>query len=305
MNTILQARSAGNSEAPIPFRVQSENKKAAMEIDRLVAEAESKGKPITRVVQLTPILAAALLERNPANRKLSERLVETYTYEIAGGRWVFNGEPIIIADDGLLNDGQHRCEAVVRAARSIEVIMVVGVSRTSRTTLDQGRARTAGDYLGMDGHSNSTHLATAANYAWQYSVRGQLASGSAHRGTKSEIMAFVADHPVLSRSVTLAQNTKSRMIGGNAFVAFCHFAICAAARRREDADQFFYSLLEGDGLKTGNPILYTRNRLIGMSGSRDVNGKAELVFRGWNAHSRGTKLQRIQLTGGVLPVLEA
>lgn len=303
MNTILQARSAGNSEAPIPFRVQSENKKAAMEIDRLVAEAESKGKPITRVVQLTPVLAAALLERNPANRKLSELLVETYSYEIAGGRWVFNGEPVIVSGDGLLNDGQHRCEAVVRSGRGIEVILVVGVSRTSRTTLDQGRARTASDYLSMEGHINSAVLAAVANYAWQYSNRGMLATGGSSRATKSEIMQFVVDNPALERSIGMFTTAIGRRLGGHSFIAFCHFAISNAGKR-EDVDSFFVAMMEGASLRPGHPILYARNRIITMAGARDHNPKAELVFRSWNAFRRGESVSRMQLSGGPLPVLE-
>lgn len=304
MATILQARAAGNDEAPIPFRFQSENKKAAAEIDRLVAEAASKGKPVTRVVQLTPVLAAVLLDRNPANRKLSERLVETYSYEIGGGRWVFNGEPIIISDDGLLNDGQHRCEAVVRAGRGIEVIMVVGVSRTSRTTLDQGRARTAGDYLGMDGYTDVNALAAAAGYAWQYQTYGMLNAKSG-RATKSEVMQFVADHPALPRSLTLFDNTKKvKHIGGKSVLAFCHFAISQVGRR-ENVDEFFIALMEGAGLPAGNPILYARSRLLQMSGTRDQNGKAEIIFRAWNLFRRNQGVTRMNLMGGVLPVLEA
>lgn len=304
MENILQSRSAGNSEVPVSYRVSSESKKAGEAIDKLVEEAKLKGKPVSRIIQLTPVLAGVLLGRNPANRKLSERLVDTYEYEISGGRWVFNGEPIIVSDDGLLNDGQHRCEAVVRAGRGIEVVMIVGVSRTSRTTLDQGRVRTAGDYLSMDGHSNATALSAAANYGWQYRARGMLASGSTTRATKTEIMQFVADNPALERSLALFVNGLARKLGGVSFLTFCHFAIASEAKR-EDVDTFFLSLTEGANLRNGSPILYARNRLIAMAGGREQNQKAELVFKTWNAWRRGETVSRLLLAGGVLPVLEA
>lgn len=304
MDTILQARSVGNGADYGPYRVQSENKKAGTEIDKLVAEAASKGKPVTRVVQLTPVLAALLLERNPSNRKLSERLVETYSYEIAGGRWVFNGEPIIVSHDGLLNDGQHRCEAVVRAGRSIETVMVVGVSRTSRTTLDQGRARTAGDYLGMDGYTDVNALAAAAGYAWQFQNYGMINAKSG-RATKGEVMQFVADHPSLPRSLTLFENTKKvKHLGGKSVLGFCHFAISQVGQR-SSVDEFFIALMEGAGLPQGHPVLYARARLLQLSGVRDQNGKAEIVFRAWNAFRKGQSVSRMNLNGGLLPVLEA
>lgn len=304
METIVHARSACNGTAPISYSNVSDNKKLGVWLDKLVSDAVAKGKPVTQLVSLTPALASVLLDRNPANRKINETAVERYAYAIAGRRWTFNGEPVIVSDTGELNDGQHRCRAVIAAGKQIDVILIVGVPRESRTTLDQGRARTAGDYLSMEGHGNANVLAAAANYVWQYRNRGMLALGGTSKATKSEVMTFVTENPGLERSLANFNVKNSRRLGGVAFLTFCHFAISAVGRP-EDVDTFFIALTEGVNLGVGSPVLYARNRLAGMAGDRDQNGKAELIFKAWNAWRKRQKVDRIWLSGGVLPVLEA
>lgn len=304
MNMLNVAHKPAPAQAvPQVYNITSANKKLGIWLDSLVAAASSKGKPTAHMVTLTPDLAALLLERNPANRKINENLVDRYSYEIFGRRWVFNGEPIIVADTGELNDGQHRCRAVVAAQLPIEVLMLVGIKRETRTTLDQGRARSAGDYLSMEGHTNTLNLAAAANYAWQFQTFGKLNPKGA-RATKSEILNFVEENPGLHRSLRLFDAKKTRYIGGYAVFAFCHYAISQVSDRGE-VDNFFYSMIKGANLAAGNPALYARNRLTLMTGGRDQNGKAEIIFKAWNAHRRGEAINRIIVTGDLLPVLEA
>lgn len=285
------------------FNTISDHRKLAIWLDKLVTDSAEKRRPQAQMVSLNPALAAVLLERNPTNRKLNESAVERYAYEIAGSRWTFNGEPLIVSDTGELNDGQHRCAAVVKAGKPIDVILIVGVPRESRTTLDQGKMRTAADYLSMEGRANTLVLAAAANYAWQYRTYGMLSSGGKTKATKSEILSFVEENPGLEKATTIFTTKNSRLLGGVAFMTFCRFAI-GAVGRSEDVDSFFIALTEGVNLKVGHPVLYIRNRLMTMTGGRDVNGKAELVFKAWNAWRKGDKVDRIWLSGGVLPVLE-
>lgn len=288
---------------PIEFNTHSTNRKLGIWLDKLVADAAAKGKPIAQVVQLTPDLAALLLDRNPANRRISETAVERYAYEMMGNRWVFNGEPMIISDTGELNDGQHRCAAVVKSGKTIDVILIVGVPRETRTTLDQGRARSAGDYLSMEGHRDGIHLATAANYGWQYKIYGMLADHPDKRAMKSEVRTFVAEHPALIKSLDVFTVKQGRGLGGVAFLAFCHFAISQVGRA-EDVASFFIALTEGVNLGHGHLALYVRGRMMSLKGTKTQNAKAELVFKAWNEWRKGKKADKIWLSGGVLPVLE-
>ena len=114
----------------------------------------------TEIVQLTPMLARVLLGRNDGNRCVRKSKVAQYKSDILAGRWSMNGEPIIVSRDGLLNDGQHRCLAVIEANAPIQVIIVFGVERETRETVDQGGARSASDIALMH-HVPNAALASA------------------------------------------------------------------------------------------------------------------------------------------------
>lgn len=282
------------------LHIESARKKLGIWLDNLVEK--SKAKPISQIVQLTPEMAEMMLDRNPNNRKIAKTLVETYAHEISRGAWVFNGEPVIISDTGELNDGQHRCAAVVEANKPIEVLLLVGIKRETRTTLDQGRVRTAGDFLSMQGNVNTLVLAASANYAWQFRHHGWLTS--TRKATKSEVLEMVEANPALIRSVAMAQVSSAAAVGGPSVLAFIHF-ILRGTQHPEDADYYIHSLMSGAGLKNGSPILYARNRLINERGRIRANEKAEVMIKGWNAWRRGESLSRMVISGGLLPTVEA
>lgn len=285
------------------YILQSPEKRAAEWLDKQVASV--KGHPVTMIADLTPALASALLNRNDGNRKISERIVEGYARDILNGAWQFNGEPIIISSNGMLNDGQHRARAVKDADRTIQALFVFGVERETRTTLDQGKARTVGDYLGMHGHIYSQQLAASSGHAWQHLHVGRLSTAGSEKPTKTELLAFVEANPTLANSVEFIQRKGADTAGGRTMLAFCHWTFTNKAGRQK-ADNFIIALIEGAGLSYGNPILYIRNRLINERGRLRPNDRAELIFRAWNAFRRGETavVRSLPVLGGKLPEVE-
>lgn len=306
MATVLEARASDNSvqeRTPANFIVDSAETKASKWLASLVKEAREKGKPVSRIVDLTPALATVLLNHNDGNRKVSRATVDTYAHDINIGAWEMNGEPIIVSDGGELNDGQHRCVAVLESGKTIPVVLVAGVDRTTRLTLNRGKTRSVGDYLSMEGHVNAIVLGAVAGHLWSFRSRGTLATGSNHRATKSEILDTVSQNPGLDRSVAFVQVKGVHAAGGPTILAFCHFVFSAAATRAA-ADNFIFSLMDGAGLQAGDPRLYVRNRLINERGRFKAHEKAELIFRAWNAWRRSERVTFFRITGDVLPVLE-
>lgn len=272
-----------------------------------LAEAIEKAQeqPTTQVVELTPALASVLLSRNENNRNINRQSIEGFTRDIENGGWAFNGEPVIVSREGLLNDGQHRCTAVVAANASIKVVLVIGVERATRTTLDQGRTRRLSDYLAMDGYTNTFHLATVATFCSQYQQRGHLLIGGGGRSTKGEVRAFIDANPALQESVAKVQVKGADPYGGRSLLAFCHWVFWQRAGR-ESADEFVDKVIHGDGLMARDPILYLRNRLVAeRKNYLNSNARAELIFRAWNAWRRHETPSRLPINGGPLPVLES
>lgn len=259
---------------------------------------------IVERIELDPTIAKVLLENNPANRRISPQAVESYARDMSNGAWADNGEPIIISNDGMLNDGQHRCEAVVLSGVSIPATVVIGPTRESRLTVDQGKMRLISDYLSMEGHVDGAALGAAANYAWQHLNHGCISLSSHMRPTKSEIFAFVESHPDIKNSLKAFPSKGSDGVGGRAMLAFCHWTFKNASGAVTDADLFISCLISGSNLVPRSPILYARNRLMQGRGRLKPSEKAEIIFRAWNASRRGEKVASLPIKGGALPKVE-
>lgn len=270
----------------------------------LDAEIEKAGGRVTtQIIDLTPDLAAALLDRNTGNRPLRARAIETFARDIEEGRWAFNGEAIIVSGDGMLNDGQHRCSAVVKAHKAIKVVLVLGTKRETRTTLDQGTARQIGDYLSMQGHPDSRVLGSVARFGWSVEKYGFVTDSPGMSPTKAQVLEFVHTNGGLAKSVARIPNYGVNKVGGRPVLAFCHWHLTRWGHA-VDADAYIEALLNGENLGKRDPRLYVRNRLADGIFRKPAE-KIELIVRGWNAHRKDEQVTRIPVLGGRLPDVEA
>jgi hypothetical protein len=148
-------------------------------------------------VQMTPDLAALMLERNIANRNLTlggqGRSVAAFAAAMQRGEWKLNGESIIISNNGELNDGQHRLAAVVRAGVEVPMLLTFGVERETRHTLDQGIGRSPSHILQMFGEKATTNLATTLQFAYAY----DHGKGFNVRPSSEELLDTLHKHPEL------------------------------------------------------------------------------------------------------------
>lgn len=265
--------------------------------------ARGKKNPIAEVVTLTPVLASLLLERNSANRPISKTGKNEIKQDIANGRFVFNGESIIVSDTGILNDGQHRCINVLEAGIAIQTVIVFGPKEETRYSVDSGKSKTVSNYLAMKGRKYTHILGAAVSFVIQWKSRGYLNHGNEYTRPSKQAILEGADHlRGIDASVEFT-SAAMKSVGSHAVLAFCHYAFWKASSR-ENADHFMTKLMEGDGLKKGDPILYCRNRLLGMGRGVHAGARAELVFKCWNAWRSGHTIDHFKMSGGKLPKLE-
>jgi hypothetical protein len=302
MTKVMERPGKGKIDPADFIGTMSPNSKAAKWLDDEVAKAKSG--VTTQIVTLSPDLARVLLARNPGNRSISEAIVGNYARDMSNGAWKFNGEPIIVAIDGTLNDGQHRAMAVVLSGKSITAILIIGVERETRTTLDQGRIRTLGDYLSMDGHNDANNLAYAAKMLWQWQKFSLVSNSPQYRPTKGEMFALVERTPGLIRSLRDVTYFNIAAPGSRALMCFCHYVFGITAPR-DNVTAFFHGLTSGENLPAESPILYARNRLLAEKSRLKVGERAELIFRAWNSYCRGESPRTIPLQGGEFPMVES
>src|SRR4051812_25539667 len=85
---------------------------------------------ITSEVELiTPEIAERWLENNnPENRPLNRHAIEEIADQITAGDWALNGQTISFDTNDVLQNGQTRLSAIVRAGTAVEVLVVRGVA---------------------------------------------------------------------------------------------------------------------------------------------------------------------------------
>ena len=101
-----------------------------------------------RISVITPDVAQFILENNNvANyRKINKKTVLLYARDMKDGRWQETGVPIVIDENGILTDGQHRLAAIVESGIAQKMLVVEGVP-AGTNAYDIGRSRTYGDLL--------------------------------------------------------------------------------------------------------------------------------------------------------------
>lgn len=248
-----------------------------------------------QMVRLTPVLASELLQRNPDNRSIQARRVEVYASDIVSGRWAANGEPIILSKDGLLNDGQHRCAAVIQANMPIDCLIVFGIDRETRTTTNQGKAKGTSDYAAMYGIPNANNVAAMARFAVAYYEIGSVETTKVSHSRALEYLNQNTESLLKSFRFIDRYRKKFATLAPPSFMGFCHY-VCANVNELE-ADDYFYHLCSGEGLEAGDPALVVRNRL--MTIGRNRGAKIEVILRGWNHYRKGEQRSLIKVSGNI------
>lgn len=249
---------------------------------------------VTReLVELTPKMAAELLARNPGNRNLSEKRARALAEEIKRGGWVFNGQPIIVDEDGNLLDGQHRCQAVVMAGKSVLVMIVRGVARKAFATIDSGRARSAGDALAAGGVTDAKRMAAVLRLIYQHTL-GVLGSGAAaHQASNQEVSGLASEYPDVAAAVRWA---RSHIHTRNAPVTFLYWVTMRG--NIDVARPFWEAVATGEGQRLDAPAARLRDVLflnLRERAKRPANDILNLAIRAWVCHLAGHDVKQLML----------
>jgi hypothetical protein len=255
---------------------------------------------ISERVLLTPELASELLHNNPDNRFIRNAKMSQYADDIRAGRWTFNGEPILISKEGLVNDGQHRCSAVIETNLPIDTMMIFGLDRASRITVDQGAAKAAADYMSMENIPNATVVASVGRLLLAYERSGGKNFSNSSYISAGEIVTRFRDDIYLARSATFAASMHcyAKKLAPPSIIGFCH---CLMSRLDPGvADDYLRQVCIGENIRKSDPAFAAREGLFRERLTRDE--KAHLIIRGWNAYRQKRSLSLAKLIGN-LPAL--
>lgn len=112
------------------------------------------------VETITPKMAEEYLKHNKINRALKDKRVTSYANDMKDDAWQLNGEAIRFNNSGDLIDGQHRLNAIIRANKPIQMVVMRGINDTV-SVYDRGVNRNVTDSLILEGLDKSI-----ANNKW-------------------------------------------------------------------------------------------------------------------------------------------
>lgn len=119
-----------------------------------------KTKLIYEELDITPEIAAEMLKHNCDNRPISQAFVRSYADTLKRNEWMLNGEDIIFDKEGHIINGQHRLQAIIASGCTVRMGIKRGVEPKAFTTYDNGRNRTGGQLLQMQGYANGNIAAS-------------------------------------------------------------------------------------------------------------------------------------------------
>jgi hypothetical protein len=116
-------------------------------------------------VKVTPTLAQEILAAQgpDTNRRLDSFQVNRLAELIKAGKWNEDVDSVKVSKTGRLLDGQHRLNAVIKAAKPVMMLFATGVPEDAIKYVDTGKRRTTGQTLQILGQQVSAIRLAAAN----------------------------------------------------------------------------------------------------------------------------------------------
>lgn len=237
--------------------------------------------------------AGEYLESNTKNRRVRARTVSFYAKQMAAGEWEPNGESIIFAEDGTLLDGQHRLMACVEAGKSFKTLVVRGAANDAFKTIDQSIPRSAGDIVGLEGHSHANRKAAAARVilalreAEPKGIKPQLST----KRSNVEVLDVVVElDKVLTEGCLAVRNDDGPTICKPPAIFAAAYTLFAK-KNRGKTERFFQLLTSGEDMTKNHPIMKLRTTLMAAAVQPNVRRKKSwalaLTIKAWNLFLQG------------------
>jgi hypothetical protein len=208
------------------------------------------------ITDVTPKMAIELLAGNSQNRNLRPVYVKQLAEAMERGEWVLNGEPVQIAKDGLLLNGQHRLSAVVESGVTVQMVVIRGLSVSARRTMDMGTRRNLSDVLALHGKIDTTNLAAVLGLVHRYRIGARVDFSSRTAPTVTQALQLLESEPGIEDAVIEARRI---------------YRIC---RMRMTVAAFLFYIFEEEDPETGRRFF---NALC--EPRREPEGSAAAVLR--------------------------
>jgi hypothetical protein len=232
---------------------------------------------------VTPEEARELLKNNPRNRSMYLKNVTKYAFDMGRGAWRLNtAEPIKIAENGRLIDGQHRLAAIVEAGVPVDMLFAYNVPEDVMDIIDTGMKRTNSDMFQIRGVDSAPLVSSSIRKFLVYSTTKNTNPNSINVPYDIIWNEYEKNtekwNEIIREIKGLTKNFK--FVEPSVLTAW--YAICKGISP-VDSRIFFDKLVTGIGLTEKDPILVLRNLMI-TGKYKELNGKLKYAFfiKTWN-----------------------
>jgi len=256
-------------------------------------------------VMLKPEIARRLLERNTHNRKLSEKVVQKYVAEIQADEWRITPAGIGFDDKGTLVDGQHRLHAIMRAGKTVPVMIVTGLPSASQEKVDRQRRRSLFDALYLAGKANQRQDVEIATCL----TRMRVGSNSGVIPGDAAVKRMMDCHIEHIRAVIAAMKGANKSVRGLSQASFLAAAVLYHEIHEERCLEFLEGVRKGEMLTNDHPAMRLRKFLMGETTSTAMprgGANQAFIFRravyAMQAHLEGRTITGLREAEDFMPV---
>ncbi len=274
-------------------RKQTKSPVANPHAERLDAEQIGKlvrGHYGMKTIVFDKEIAQEVLAYNTGNRRINRRKLEQLVGQMRRGEFVNTGEPIIVSREGILNDGQHRLQAVVEADVEVDMDIRFGISREAFRVTDTGASRTPGDVLTIMGAHAGGQVSSTVRLLLLY-----------ERGLPDSIRAFVS-HEEIARAFERWGDVEDVVaaVNGHAFPKAVKsiplYATAFLASRtsgKGKLETWLDAVATGLDVGRDHPAYQLRERLLRGIPAATREGLLErfaLMVKSWNLFAKGDSI---------------
>jgi hypothetical protein len=228
------------------------------------------------IVDVSPDVARAILEKNTRNRSLRKDYVQKLAAAMQRGEWTVNGEPIQIAGDGTLLNGQHRLSAVVEAEATVRMLVVRGLEIPSQMTMDSGLRRNLSDVLSLHGKNETTNLGAMLGMLHRYRNGHRLDNSGRTAPTPPEALELLEREPGIEDSLPLARKVlreASLRVSATGLLLYIFEEVDPG-----EGERFFETLCVADDEPVGSPVLALKSILERARTERTYRMSSYVLF---------------------------
>lgn len=237
-------------------------------------------------------------------RPISQQYVHSYADTMKKGRWMENGEPIVFDTNGDLQNGCHRMLAVEEAGIPVRFLVVRGVDPEAFTTYDNGRHRTVGQLLCMQGVKNYNLVGSIVmanerlvkfgrlveNNSSAASSKGKASNDDNYQNYRRDSYGFDETASYIVKLIS-----RCRILSGSWAGGLFYYLTHTGGYKKNEVEPFFEALFSTDTSDIATvDMLRKRITNAALSGQKL---KAEMLFalivKSWNAYITGRELKKL------------